>query len=86
MPEELVISALQRAFWVQPPVPSLIVHSDRGGQYVGNVYKALLRDVKAQRSQAAAPSVTTMRRPKAAGRASKRSCPNAATPRLAHLC
>ncbi len=32
MPEELVTSALQRAFWAQPPMPGLVVHSDRGGQ------------------------------------------------------
>jgi putative transposase len=31
MPEELVTSALQRAFWAQPPTPGLLVHSDRGG-------------------------------------------------------
>ena len=30
MPEELVTSALQRAFWSQPPTPGLVVHSDRG--------------------------------------------------------
>ena len=30
MPEELVTTALQRAFFAQPPTPSLIVHSDRG--------------------------------------------------------
>ena len=30
MPEELVTTALQRAFFVQPPTLSLLVHSDRG--------------------------------------------------------
>ena len=30
MPEERVTRALQRAFWAQPPTPSLVVHSDRG--------------------------------------------------------
>ena len=30
MPEELVTSALQRAFWSQPPTPGLFVHADRG--------------------------------------------------------
>lgn len=29
------------------PASGLIVHYDRGGQYVGNAYKALLRDAKA---------------------------------------
>ena len=42
MPEELVTTALQRAFFAQPPTPSLVVHSDRGGQYCGNAYRALL--------------------------------------------
>ena len=50
MPEGLVISALQRALLAQRPAPGLIVHSDRGGQYVGNAYKALLQDVQVQLS------------------------------------
>jgi putative transposase len=50
MPEVLVTNALQRALLVQRPAPGLIVHSDRGGQYVGNVYKTLLRDARAQLS------------------------------------
>ncbi|MDJ0366495.1 hypothetical protein QMK33_15150 [Hymenobacter sp. H14-R3] len=32
MPEVLLTSALQRAFWAQPPTPGLLVHADRGGQ------------------------------------------------------
>jgi len=51
MPEELVTTALQRAFFAQPPTPSLIVHSDRGGQYCGNAYRALLHRHGAVRSQ-----------------------------------
>ncbi|RZJ94105.1 MAG: IS3 family transposase [Hymenobacter sp.] len=51
MPEELVTSALQRAFWSQPPTPGLLVHSDRGGQYCGKAYRKLLDDQKALRSQ-----------------------------------
>ena len=47
MPEALVTTALQRALLAQRPAPGLIVHSDRGGQYVGNACKALLRDAKA---------------------------------------
>jgi putative transposase len=50
IPEGLVTTALQRALLAQRPAPGLIVHSDRGGQYVGNVYKTLLRDAKAQLS------------------------------------
>ena len=48
MPGALVIGALQRALLSQRPAPGLIVHSDRGGQYVGNAYKALLCDARAQ--------------------------------------
>ena len=51
MPEELITTALQRAFWSQPPTPGLLVHSDRGGQYCGNVYRKLLHDHEALRSQ-----------------------------------
>lgn len=51
MPEELVTSALQRAFWAQPPTPGLLVHSDRGGQYCGKAYRQLLHDHQALRSQ-----------------------------------
>ena len=51
MPEELIITALQRAFWAQPPTPGLLVHSDRGGQYCGKVYRKLLHDHEALRSQ-----------------------------------
>ncbi|RZK19511.1 MAG: IS3 family transposase [Hymenobacter sp.] len=51
IPEELITKALQRAFWAQPPTPGLLVHSDRGGQYCGNVYRQLLHDHEALRSQ-----------------------------------
>jgi len=50
MPEALVTTALQRALLAQRPAPGLIVHSDRGGQYVGNAYKARLCEAKAQLS------------------------------------
>ena len=51
MPEELVTTALQRAFLAQPPTPGLVVHSDRGGQYCGNAYRKLLHGHEAVRSQ-----------------------------------
>ena len=51
MPEELITTALQRAFWAQPPAPDLLVHSDRGGQYCANAYRALLHRHGAVRSQ-----------------------------------
>ena len=50
MSEVLVTSAWQRALLAQRPDPGLIVHSDRGGQYVANAYKALLREAQAQLS------------------------------------
>ena len=50
MPEALVTRALQRALLAQRPAHGLMVHSDRGGQYVGNAYKALLHGAKAQLS------------------------------------
>ena len=51
MPEELVTTVLQRAFLAQPPTPELLVHSDCGGQYGGNAYRALLYQHVAVRSQ-----------------------------------
>ena len=51
MPGEPITTALQRAFLAQPPTPELIVHSDRGGQYGGNAYRALLHRHEAVRSQ-----------------------------------
>ena len=51
MPEELVTTALQRAFLAQPLTPGLIVHSDRGGQYCSKAYRQLLHDHEALRSQ-----------------------------------
>ncbi|GAC1382703.1 MAG: hypothetical protein NVSMB30_30220 [Hymenobacter sp.] len=51
MPEELITTALQRAFLAQPPALGLLVHSDRGGQYCGNAYRALLHRNGAVRSQ-----------------------------------
>ena len=50
MPEALFTSALQRALLAQRPAPGLTVHSDRGGQYVGNAYNALLHGANAQLS------------------------------------
>jgi putative transposase len=50
MPEALVTTASQRALLAQRPRPGLIVHSDRGGQYVDKVYKTLLRNAEAQLS------------------------------------
>jgi len=51
MPEELVLSALRRALGVQQPAAGLVVHSDRGGQYCGKAYRALLHQHGGLRSQ-----------------------------------
>ncbi|MGI4872683.1 MAG: transposase [Janthinobacterium lividum] len=51
IPEDLVVSALHRVFLARGPVPDLVVHSDRGGQYCGNMYRALLVKQGCLRSQ-----------------------------------
>lgn len=51
MPEELGLSALRRALLARAPAPGLVVHSDRGGQYCGNAYRALLAEHGCLRSQ-----------------------------------
>ena len=42
---------MQRALLTQAPTPGLVVHSDRGGQYCGNAYRALIHEHGALRSQ-----------------------------------
>ena len=51
MPEELVTSALRQALLARQPAPGLVVHSDRGGQYCANTYRALLDQYGCLRSQ-----------------------------------
>ncbi|MGI4871146.1 MAG: IS3 family transposase [Janthinobacterium lividum] len=51
MPEELVTSALRQALLARQPAPGLLVHSDRGGQYCANAYRALLDQYECRRSQ-----------------------------------
>ena len=71
MPEALVTKALWRVLLAQRSTPSLIVHSKRGSQNVGNGYKVLLRDAKAQLSHSrrgecydnALPSTTQIKSP-----------------------
>ncbi len=43
MTEMLVLDALQHAISTRQPPPELIHHSDRGGQYAGHEYRAVLR-------------------------------------------
>lgn len=42
MPAELVCAALKMAIDLRQPGPGLIVHSDRGSQYAGQLHQALL--------------------------------------------
>ncbi len=42
MTEPLVLAALRQAIRVRQPKPELIHHSDRGGQYAGTQYRAVL--------------------------------------------
>ncbi|GAC1385004.1 MAG: hypothetical protein NVSMB30_31790 [Hymenobacter sp.] len=86
MPEELVTTALQRAFLAQPPTPQLVVHSDRGGQYCGKAYRKLLHDHSAVRSQSRraecydnAQAENRLKVLGASGPASKRRCSNYAS-------
>jgi len=43
MTEQLVLDALHQAIRHRQPPPGLIHHSDRGGQYAGHQYRAVLR-------------------------------------------
>jgi transposase InsO family protein len=51
MPEELVTSTLRQTLLALQPTPGLVVHSDRGGQYCANAYRALLDQHGCLRSQ-----------------------------------
>lgn len=44
MKASLVCDALKMALWQRKPKPGLIVHSDRGSQYVSHEYRKLLND------------------------------------------
>jgi putative transposase len=43
MDEALVLAALRQAIRRRQPPPGLVHHTDRGGQYAGRVYRAVLR-------------------------------------------
>jgi transposase InsO family protein len=43
MEEDLIIRALKKGLQWRKPTAELIVHSDRGGQYVGNRFSKLLK-------------------------------------------
>lgn len=54
MTEELVIHSLRRAIDRRQPPPQLIHHSDRGGQYAGRRFRALLRRASIRQSMSRA--------------------------------
>lgn len=56
MDEELVLRALRRGIQTRQPGPGLIHHTDRGGQYAGKRYRAVLRRAGMQQSMSAAES------------------------------
>jgi len=42
MREQLALTAIQAAVWAESPMPGLVVHTDRGSQFMGKKYKDLL--------------------------------------------
>lgn len=46
MTDSLVLDALRLAIKARSPKPGLVHHTDRGGQYVSNAYKAMQRRVE----------------------------------------
>ncbi len=50
MEETLVITALKQAIQARQPLPNLIHHSDRGGQYASDKYRNILRRASMQQS------------------------------------
>ena len=54
MKESLTLNALQNALAIRRPQPGLIHHSDRGGQYAGKQYRALLRRARIEQSMSRA--------------------------------
>lgn len=43
MEEPLVLAAQRQAIRSRQPKPGLVHHTDRGGQYAGHAYRAVLR-------------------------------------------
>ncbi len=54
MTAELIVGALRQAIGRRPPARGLIVHSDRGGQYVDTAFRALLTAYGYQQSMSRA--------------------------------
>ena len=58
MTETLVLEALRQAIGLRQPPPGLIHHSDRGGQYAGGAYRAVLRRAAMRQSMSRADECT----------------------------
>jgi transposase InsO family protein len=56
MDEDLVLGSLRRAIRERQPAAGLIHHTDRGGQYAGKRYRAVLRRAEMRQSMSAAES------------------------------
>ncbi len=56
MDEDLVLGALRRAIHERQPAAGLIHHTDRGGQYAGKRYRAVLRRAAMRQSMTEAES------------------------------
>lgn len=54
MDEELVIESLSKAIGLRQPPSGVIHHTDRGGQYASNRYRAILRRASMRQSMSAA--------------------------------
>jgi putative transposase len=54
MAESLVLTALQQAIRQRQPIPGLIHHTDRGGQYAGSGYRAVLARAQMRQSMSRA--------------------------------
>jgi transposase InsO family protein len=57
MTEDLVLAALTMAIRARQPPPDLIHHTDRGGQYAGTRYRAVLRRAVVRQSMSRADNV-----------------------------
>jgi putative transposase len=54
MAESLVLAALRQAIRTRQPKPGLVHHTDRGGQYAGQAYRAVLRRAGVRQSMSRA--------------------------------
>ncbi len=54
MQEALITAAFEKALGVRKISPGLVIHSDRGGQYAGTVFRKIIDDNKALQSMSRA--------------------------------